>query len=241
MGLITQTTRNSMGIRVLLEPSSSAYIRSLMDKYNKPEYSQPRQHRPPPSTWSHMMLLRVPPIDPNVYRQAAFKISRLFNPFDVVFSRPYRERVKRGDYVALEYWSYELSEVVKHFQKDVFSQAQEYADYETAHLGTRQAKRRWLQVMRGLDDDTPHVTLASRLSEWDSDRVLSDLESSFFEYGNTAGFTVRAVALELVQYNEPGLVPQFLEAEQFPFGVQKKVEVESQMEDAEKKSERGVD
>ncbi|KAH9207465.1 hypothetical protein DL95DRAFT_396062 [Leptodontidium sp. 2 PMI_412] len=236
MGFITPAARNPMAIRVLLDPNSSAYIRSLINKYRQVEYGQPRHHeaKPPPlSTWSHMMLLRVPPIDPSVYNQAASKLSRLYNPFDVVFSRPYRALSKRGNYVALEYWSYELSEVVKHLQKDLFSQAQEYADHATAHLATKKARSRRLQIMRGLDDDTPHVTLASRLSEEDSEKVLTDLKSSFLEHGNTSSFTVRAVALELAQYNDPGQVPQFVKLEEFPFGVQKSVEVESQLENVE--------
>ncbi|KAH7346183.1 hypothetical protein BKA65DRAFT_501932 [Rhexocercosporidium sp. MPI-PUGE-AT-0058] len=228
MGLIAKTQRNPMAIRVVLEPSSSTFIRSLIDKYRQPEYCRAKPR--PASTWSHLMLLRLPPIDPSICSQATSKISRLYNPFDVVFSRPYRASVSRGDYVALEYWSYEASEVMKHLQEDLFSEAQEYADSVTCHLGDKKARTKRRDIMAGLDDGTPHVTLASKLSEQESEKILNDLKKNFSDYVNTPSFTVRAVALELMELSDSKDLPRYLEPENFPFEVQQSAELGPQME-----------
>ncbi|PVH74088.1 hypothetical protein DL98DRAFT_594404 [Cadophora sp. DSE1049] len=135
MGPIAQSTRHFLNIHATLEPSSCALIRSLIDKYQQPEFRSGRQHATRESTWSHLTLLRLPAVDSDICRLAASKVSRLYAPFEVAFARPYRTVTGKDDYVALEYWSCELSGIVQMLRKELFKTVDEHANTMTAHLG----------------------------------------------------------------------------------------------------------
>lgn len=208
----------------MLEPGSCDFIRSLIDKY-QPKYSAQ------PSTWSHMMLLRVPPIDRETCQQAASEAARRFTPFNITFSRPYRSLAHRGYYVALEYWSDQISKVTDQLRSDIIYDVEKYAEDVTVDLKDADAWIARKKIMRALGNITPHVTIASKLHEGPSWSILRDLKETSTKYGNTPKFTVKAVGLELVEFSEKGALPG---SEKFPFEVYQSGEMETRREEAER-------
>ncbi|KAK0120312.1 hypothetical protein ONS95_011718 [Cadophora gregata] len=220
MGSILKPTRYVYNIHAVLEPSSCTGIRSLIDKYNQPEYRTPRLYPSQESTWSHITLFRLPALDPNICRRAVSKASKRFPPFEITFTRPYRMSTGsegKNDYVALEYWSYELSEIVQKLRKELIGVVDEYGKTATAHLGDRKGRSVRRKLIEELHDESPHVTVASKLYEEQSGRILKDLRRSFGDVGSASKFTVKATGLEFVELNADGMRPRYLQSDEFPF------------------------